>query len=223
MRPSTSTSRTRPRRREAVRVAPDWRWPRRAKESSSGQPRHACHGETATSHATPGRRDVAWSGPGWPLGNAARSHRFCERSTCRIPTGPATVWDRRPLVDRRERRPQRIAIAGRLASQGMLPGLVLSNTSVSRLVRTPQRPYRSQQTRRACLTRGHAACPHARLPAAPRGRSLALACRPERRVGLCLRTHNLRIKRGHDAVVASISRLQQPHSGRSAAASADAS
>jgi hypothetical protein len=124
--------------------------------------------------------------------------------------GTGHVWNRRPIVEGCERRTQGTSVAGRSAPPRDIAQVSCSsNSSVSRLVRTRQHRYHSQQTRRACMTRGHAACPHARLPAAPRGRSFTLACRLERRAGLRLRTHNLRIRRVRDVIAAALSRRHQ--------------
>ena len=66
MMPSLSRSRTRRRDRGAVRVAPDWRWPRRANKLSSGLPRLAAGaGRNAVRGRRPGGRGASGPGARW--------------------------------------------------------------------------------------------------------------------------------------------------------------
>ncbi|TDO44279.1 hypothetical protein EV643_11690 [Kribbella sp. VKM Ac-2527] len=127
MRPSESTSRTRRRRRGAVCEAPDRRWPRWAKKSSSGSPRHPCR--DGTQHRTPSMT-MSGSATGAMAQSAApASDRQLDYE------GPATVWDRRPLVDGREFRLKVRAPPGAIS-------LTESGTDVRCVVNT--NPWRNQ-------------------------------------------------------------------------------
>ena len=93
MMPSLSRSRTRRRDRGAVRVAPDWRWPRRANKPSSGLPRHAA-GDGRTRRRGP-RRDRVVTEPVGP--GRRRPSRTVQRTGERGRVEDSLASRRRPL------------------------------------------------------------------------------------------------------------------------------